>query len=1000
VTNRWWWRQVLVATAYYASAQLGLLLAFDHSQVTPFWPPVGIALAALLLCGRGVWPAVAVGAFAVNLPHGPGLVTPAVITAGNVLAPLLAAALLRRTGFDPGMSRLRDPATLVLVGSLAMTVSAGIGTVGLLLGDLPASHTGAVWATWWVGDTVGALIVTPFLLCLRQQLGAPPVPGRRALEAAVLLGLTALTTEVGFDSVHGLRFLVFPVLAAAAVRFQLRGAAPTALIATVVAAHAASRGEGLFDGVAQTHAMVVLQSFNACVAFTSYLLAALTADRLRAHQALTRQGGELERLVRDRTEELTSALGQLGQAQEIARMGSYDMNLLTGRAQWSDEMYRLMLMPQGAPMSLEIYSSLCHPDEVEMVQATIGHTVATGEPFTMDHRLRRADGAYRWLHCQGQVVRDESGTVIGTRGTATDIHQRKLAERRFQQVVEMAPDAMVFVDAHGVITQVNQQTEVLFGYARDELVGLPLEVLVPDRYRGVHVQHRDAFVHHPDLRPMGRDLDLLARRRDGSEFPVEISLSPLETDEGPQVTASIRDVTDRRQQQQELAYRGLHDSLTGLPNRLLLSDRLARAVASLGRTPGRCTAVVFLDLDRFKWVNDSLGHDAGDALLRTVAERLTRTVRPQDTVARFGGDEFVVLSEGLDGATEAQALADRLRTAVSSPVTLQEGYTVNPTVSIGLTLTDDPTADPTALLRDADAAMYRAKEQGRDRTAFFAPEIHAEMSTRLATAGGLRTAVEQGQLRVHYQPILSLDTGQPTGVEALVRWQHPERGLLLPGEFLDLAEETGHVGALDRAVILIACREFGQLMTSRPEASSLGLSVNVSLRHLSTDLLRDALVQALAEGNLLPRQLTVEVTESADLSSEQFAGLLTMVKDLGAKVAIDDFGTGFSALSRLNGLAVDTLKVDRSFVTDVHSSPRSKALVAAMTQLSRALGAAVIAEGIEHESQAQALRELGCAGGQGFLWSKGVPIDELSAWLRERSLVVPAPRTPGVLERA
>jgi diguanylate cyclase (GGDEF)-like protein/PAS domain S-box-containing protein len=550
--------------------------------------------------------------------------------------------------------------------------------------------------------------------------------------------------------------------------------------------------------------------------------------------------------------------------------------------------------------------------------------------------------------------------------------------------VEMAPDAMLFVNDRGLITQVNQQTEKLFGYDRHELVGMPLEVLIPERYHSIHRGHREGFVITPDLRPMGRGLDLLACRRDGSEFPVEISLSPLETDEGTIVTASIRDVTDRKLQQDELTYKGLHDSLTGLPNRVLLADRLTCAISGLERTPGLCTAVVFLDLDRFKWVNDSLGHDAGDDLLCVVATRLSEALRPEDTVARFGGDEFVVLSTRLTGPDEALRLAERLRAAVSVPVSLQEGYTVVPTMSIGLTTTSDPHADPTALLRDADAAMYRAKEQGRDRTSFFAPEIHVQMNSRLATAGGLRNAIEQGQLRVHYQPIVSLTDGRPLAVEALVRWQHPDRGLLLPAEFIELAEETGQIGALDRAVILTACREFGQLVTSQSSAARLSLSVNVSLRHLSIGQLRDTLLQGLQEGRLRPQQLTVEVTESADLSGDQFAGLLGMVKELGAKVAIDDFGTGFSALSRLGGLAIDTIKVDRSFVTEVHTSDRAQALVAAMTQLSTALGATVIAEGIEHESQAAVLRTLGCRGGQGFWWSKGITLPDLGTWLKVR----------------
>lgn len=992
MSRRWCWRVLVLALAYYGGARLGLSLAIYNSQVTPFWPPTGIAIAAMLIWGRSLWPGVAIAAFAINAPISHTFAAPLILVVGNVLAPVVAVTLLRRLSFDTEMKRLRDAAMLVAVGGGSMVISATIGVAGLLVDGLPSGRIVPVWATWWTGDAVGALIVAPFIFCLELQRRSPRPTRGRMIEALGFFGLTTAAMLIGFRSEQGLRFLVFPALAAVAVRFQLRGAAPAALIASLIAARAASLGVGPFNGVSETRSMIALQLFNICVTFTTLQLAAMTADRERARDALARQGDELEQLVEDRTQRLSNALDQLGQAQQIARMGSYDTDLLTGNAKWSDEFYRLMQLPIGAPMSYDIYMGMCHPDEVAMVQAIVGKTIATGEPFTMDHRLRKADGTYRWLHCQGKAVYNDEGVVIATRGTATDIDDRKAAEHRFEQLVEMAPDAMVFVNEEGNITQVNLQTEGLFGYPRAELIGMPIETLIPDRYRGVHRHHREAFVSTPDRRPMGRGLDLLARRRDGTEFPVEISLSPLETDEGQIVSASIRDVTDRKQQQDELAYRGLHDSLTGLPNRLLLADRLARSISGLRRNPGRSTGVIFLDLDRFKWVNDSLGHDAGDTLLRVVASRLLDAVRPGDTVARFGGDEFVVLGEGLDGPDEALAVAERLRSAVSAPVALQEGHVVVPTMSIGVMTTNDPRAEPAALLRDADAAMFRAKDQGRDRIAFFAPEIHAEMKSRLALTGGLRAAIEQGQLRVHYQPIVSLATGAAIAVEALVRWEHPDRGLLLPAEFLELAEETGQVGALDRAVIVTACREFGSLIATNPEASALSLNVNISLRHLSSAQLRDALVQGLNDGNLLPRHLTVEVTESADLSGEQFAELLAMVKELGLKVAIDDFGTGFSALSRLNGLAIDTIKVDRSFVTGVDRSARLQALVAAMTQLSAALDASVVAEGIDLEEQAEVLRGLGCTGGQGFLWSKGVPIDELARWLAARAPKVPSPR--------
>jgi len=984
-------RLLAVTLAYVAGAQLGLALALHDSQVTPWWPPTGIALAAMLVWGRRMWPAVAVGAVVVNVAPSHHTLGPLLVSVGNVLAPLTAAYLLERLGFDTRMVRLRDATALVATGATCTVVSATVGVGALLLDGLPPSRGLEAWATWWTGDALGALVVTPFLLCLRVQRSAGWPSRRRALEASALLALTALVTFGGFRNEHGLRFVVFPIIAVAAIRFQLRGAAPAALLATFIASHAAATGDGPFAHLQTLQIMIALQAFNACVTFLAYLLAALTSDRQRAYDELSAQGGLLERVVEERTQQLTGALERLTQAQQIARMGSLDIDAGTGQVQWSLELCRLVGRELGSPMSLEAHVGLCHPSEREQLAATVRHGLSTGEPFAMDHRLRHADGSYRWLHCQGHAVVGDDGRVVGMRATATDIQERKTMESWFEQLVELAPDAMVFVDRHGDIKRVNVQAETVFGYSREELIDRPVDTLLPGRFRRL-IQQSTAYFPGAGHRSVGQELDLHARRKDGSQFPVEVSLSQLETQEGTLVATAIRDTTERKRQRDELAYRGLHDALTGLPNRVLLMDRLAQATATLRRHEGQHVAVVFLDLDRFKWVNDSLGHESGDELLQAVAERLTSVVRAEDSVARFGGDEFVIVGSGLRSADEALVLAERLREAVTLPVELPGGHVVVPTMSIGVATTDDACADPAELLRDADAAMYRAKEQGRDRTSLFAPEIHTQMRTRLATAGGLRAAVGSNQLRVHYQPIVDLESGRPLAVEALVRWQHPTRGLLLPGDFIGLAEETGQIGEIDRAVLVTACREFGLLAAEHP---TLSLNVNVSLQHLSRPLLRDALIRGLAEGGLSPAQLTVEVTESADLSGEEFAQLLATVKELGIKVAIDDFGTGFSALSRLNGLGVDRIKVDRSFVRHVHEDERSQLLVAAMTQLAGALGAGVVAEGIEEPVQAEVLQRLGCEAGQGYLWSRPVELDALATWIRrQRKLVrVPAPRS-------
>ncbi|MGH8973575.1 MAG: putative bifunctional diguanylate cyclase/phosphodiesterase [Acidimicrobiia bacterium] len=431
-----------------------------------------------------------------------------------------------------------------------------------------------------------------------------------------------------------------------------------------------------------------------------------------------------------------------------------------------------------------------------------------------------------------------------------------------------------------------------------------------------------------------------------------------------------------------LLHQAFHDTLTGLPNRALLADRLGQTLA---RRERRCAeaAVLFLDIDRLKWVNDSLGHAAGDQLLVDVARRLDSVLRPGDTVARFGGDEFVVLCEDLGSAGEAITVAERLREALASPFHVR-GREIGLTASIGIALASTSSHDtPDALLRDADAAMYRAKERGRDRVELFDDHMRSRALARLETESTLRRAIDQQELRVHYQPVIDLTSGRATGLEALVRWQHPERGLVPPSEFIPVAEETGLIVGLGAFVLAEACTQVARWNNRRSDEPPLTVSVNLSAHQLRAPGLRELVAEALERTSLEPRLLCLEITETAlveDAESNRTA--LDSLKDLGVTLAVDDFGTGYSSLLYLRRFPVDMLKIDRSFVVGLDTNAEDTAIVSGVVGLAQALGLQAVAEGVETPEQAARLRGLGCPLAQGYYWSKPLTVRQTERWFK------------------
>jgi diguanylate cyclase (GGDEF)-like protein len=439
--------------------------------------------------------------------------------------------------------------------------------------------------------------------------------------------------------------------------------------------------------------------------------------------------------------------------------------------------------------------------------------------------------------------------------------------------------------------------------------------------------------------------------------------------------------------QDGLAHRVLHDPLTDLPNRTLFLDRLGLALARLRRQQ-TSIAVLFIDLDNFKVVNDSLGHGAGDKLLVELGGRLCDAIRPSDTIARFGGDEFVVLCEDITDARDAVTVGERIVAAASHPFTL-EGREMYVSASVGVAVAVDSDATPETLLRDSDAAMYRAKERGSGRVEVFDEALRTRIMERLDLENGLRRALQRDELRVYYQPEVSVSQGRMIAVEALVRWEHPERGLLEPKEFVPLAEETGMIVEIGAWVLCEACRQISEW---RRNGADIDLAVNVSARQLTQPDILDVVRNALEDSGLPAESLCLEITESAVMRDPEAAlATLTLVKELGVKVALDDFGVGFSSLAQLKEmLPLHALKVDRSFISGLADDERNSAIVAAVVMMATTLGLTAIAEGVETEAQALQARALGCDISQGFFFTAPEPAELMAARLGGDELLSPA----------
>ncbi len=607
-----------------------------------------------------------------------------------------------------------------------------------------------------------------------------------------------------------------------------------------------------------------------------------------------------------------------------------------------------------------------------------------------DVQSTRKDGSVYWERQVVSTLRNVEGKVTHAIVVKEDVSDRKLRRADYAQTRHLHERALASSsngimitrsddDDHSIV-YVNPAFERITGYCAEEVIGLEGRFLVRDDLAQPDLEHiRSALREKREGSATLRNY-----RKDGSLFWNELHIAPVHDLAGGATThfvSVINDISERVHYQHALEHQANHDSLTGLANRNLLNDRIEQAIAWAKRN-GHVIGVMLLDLDHFKLINDASGHGAGDALLKEVAHRLTACVRETDTVARLGGDEFVIILTDLPQPDDVAQIAEKILSALSRPTEVA-GRDVFVTASIGVSLYPRDGDHGEILLRYADMAMYRVKEHGRNSVRQFVPEMGSTAISRLDMEGAMRRGLERGEFVLHYQPKIDLATQSVVGAEALIRWQHPQIGLIHPIEFIRLAEETGLILPLGEWVLAEACKQ--QVLWRLQNVAPLRLSINMSARQFRQDELTDRIAAIFASTGADPTQFIVELTESMVMHDvDSTLASLRALKKLGLSLSLDDFGTGYSSLSYLRRFPIDELKIDLSFINDIHTNPDDAAIAGAIIAMARSLGLSVVAEGVENKEQADLLSRLGCNQVQGYYYARPLTVSAFTARLREQ----------------
>ena len=1003
---------VIIAAAYATLARIVLTHFSANGVITVVWPSSGVAVAALLIGGSRYWPGILAGALITALMADNTLVAAIGIACGNLMEAMTCVYLLRQVQFNQTLLSPRDYYRLLFCGSVSALVSALTGT-GVLLATnfLSFDDLGISLLNWWQGNALGIVLVTPLVL-IWQHLPARWREVRFVAEAIACLALTAAFGHVALvgaaPQIAGFElkpYWSFLFLTWAALRLGRHGALVVIFVLTVQGLYGAVQGNGLFASDFRDANLAGFWFYVLTLAIVGITVSLILQEQIAAKlqesararaMTLIATGAPLSQILHGIARDIESA--NPGMLCSVLLLDEQGKHLLYGAAPSLPDFYNQAIHGVAIGPAVGSCGTAAYIGE-RVIASDIQH-----DPLWLDYRDLAAQAGVN--ACWSEPVRGKGGQVLGTFGiyhrqahspTAADIDtivaaahlvaiaiERTRSEEQLRlaaTVYQHSSEAIMVFDTLQHIVAINPAFSALTGYHEQEIIGQRADLLnTPD--------HEPAFSHAfwQQIRESGHWAgEIWTRRKNGDTFALSMSLDTIRGEDGEvqHYVALFSDITAKKQSEAMIWRQANFDALTQLPNRSMFLDRLEQEIKKDKRSDDMF-ALLFIDLDRFKEVNDTLGHPMGDLLLMEAAQRITQSVRESDTVARLGGDEFTVILTGIDDPGDVEHIMQHMIGVLAAPYELGS-ESVFVSASIGVTFYPTDTTDMEDLLKYADQAMYAAKSAGRNRYSFFTASLQIAADTRRRLTIDLRRALNDKQFEVYYQPIVELATGNVYKAEALLRWKHPERGMISPADFIPIAEETGLIVDIGDWVFRTAAR---QAKTWRERVHpQFQISVNKSpvQFHNTENQSNSAWIAYLKTLDLPGNGIAVEITEGLLLDNAPIVtDKLLSFRDASIQVALDDFGTGYSALSYLKKFDIDYLKIDRAFVSNLETSSDDVVLCEAIVVMAHKLGIKVIAEGVETQAQSDILTRAGCDFGQGYLFSKPVSADDFETRFARR----------------
>ncbi|MFZ2725328.1 MAG: EAL domain-containing protein [Methylococcaceae bacterium] len=972
-----------IALLYAVAVAFTLLFLTTFGHISIIWLPSGFGLAMLLMHGYKIVPSLIMGALLgyFCIDH----VFRLWWSLGNTLEPLVVMGLLKfvtgkQVYFNTALTKPCDYLLLAFAGAIAASVAACLG-VGFLwqTHTLTTPQLASNWLHWWMGDFLGIVVIAPLLIVWRE----PPYKWyspKRLLEACLCFGLTLLFGQVIFfewlthDISHSAYlYTTFLFITWSALRFGRHGVLVVVGMTAIQALLGALQGTGLFAYDIEQTGLVNFW-FYIMVLTVVGLSLALSINTLKLTESSLREQKNFLNTVLENEPECVKVLNLEGKLIQINRAG-LAMLEVSSFAELQNMNLIEFIVPDDREAFIDLFSRGC-----------------LGETDKLEFRVKGLKGTTRWLETHSTPLRDEEDNISAVLSVTRDISQRKQAELTMQRtqvklaraneelqlaalVYQYSSEGMIVTDDDNAIITVNPAFTAMTGYTLAEIVGKNPNVLSSGRQDIEFYQH---LWHSLNATGHWRG-EIWNRRKNGEEYAGLLTINTIFNSDGSvhRRVALFSDITEKKKSDELIWQQANFDVLTGLPNRRQFHERLAQEINKAQHFQ-QTLGLMFLDLDHFKEINDTLGHDKGDNLLQEAARRLQQCVRTTDIIARLGGDEFVIIFTELDNIESLNDIAQKILNSLTEPFCLekQKAYI---SVSIGIALYPNDALQASDLIKNADQAMYASKNRGRNRHSYFEPVMQEITQHRMQMINDLRPALIQNQFRVFYQPIVSLSTGTIHKAEALIRWQHPKQGLIYPNTFIPLAEETGMIINIGDWVFREAAKQVAQWrITLHPHFQ---ISINKSPIQFRNALHAEWFAH-LQELGLLGQSIIIEITEGILLDAQaDIINQLIAFRSEGIEVSLDDFGTGYSSLAYLKKFSIDYLKIDQSFVRNLATDINDLVLCEAIIVMAHKLGIKVIAEGIENQAQLDLLMNAGCDYGQGYLFSKPIPAQEFEQFV-------------------